>query len=83
MSQLGHSRPNRAVPTMSASPPIATRQRTSRIGSFVPITEVGAIALRPLSIIQTRATIYSRMLVGDQALVAAASLSRAGVSLPT
>ena len=35
------------------------------------------------SINQKRAMVYSRMLVGDQALVAAASLSQAGVSLPT
>jgi hypothetical protein len=42
-SALGQSRPNWAIPSMSAFPPIATGKQTSRIGSFVPIPD-----LRPI-----------------------------------
>ena len=34
------SRPNWALRAMSGLPPVATRQRTCRIGSFVPIAAV-------------------------------------------
>ena len=36
MSQLGQSRPNRAVRIMSGLSPIATVEQTSPFGSFVP-----------------------------------------------
>jgi len=35
-----HSRPNWAVLVMFGLPPVATVERTSRFGSFVPIPEV-------------------------------------------
>src|SRR3984893_2787270 len=34
-----HSRPNWAVLVMSGLPPVATVERTSRFGSFVPLTD--------------------------------------------
>jgi hypothetical protein len=40
MSELGHSRPNWAVRTMSVLPPIATELPTSPVVRFVPTTEV-------------------------------------------
>ena len=47
MSELGHFQPNWAVRVMSAFPPIATDLRTSRIGSFVPGTEVAGLPRIP------------------------------------
>src|ERR1019366_986012 len=43
MSHWGQSQPKWAVRATSAFPSIATRQQTSRIGSFVPTTEVALI----------------------------------------
>ena len=36
---MGHSRPNWAVRIMSGVPPVATVERTSRFGSFVPAAD--------------------------------------------
>ena len=37
---MGHSRLNWTVCAMSGLPPVATELRTSRIGSFVPTTDI-------------------------------------------
>src|SRR6266853_3101881 len=45
MSEMGHSRPNRAARVMSGLPQIATVERTSGFGSFVPAADIVVLRL--------------------------------------